>query len=75
MIPHFIKRIYTKYKYGVSCCKAYSLHYNWAKQLKREIIGYRKIANKHIDLKYLEFDKEIDKILLALDIIINLVLI
>ena len=69
--PHFIKKIYTRLKYGVSCCKAYSLYYYWAIQFKKEITGYKKIAGKYIDLDYEQFGDKIDKIIEALDLIID----
>ena len=68
---HFIKRLRTRLKYGISCCKSYSLYYYWAKQMRREITGFKKIADKRIDLKHENFGENIDKILIALDLIIE----
>lgn len=67
---HFIKRIRTRLKYGVSCCKSYSLFRYWAEQLRREIAGYKEIAGRTIALDYENFGNDIDKILEALDLII-----
>jgi len=39
--------------------------------MKRELEGYKKIAGKHINLSYDNLDKEIDKIIVALDLIIE----
>lgn len=68
---HFIKKIYTQYKYGASCCKIYSLYYYWSKQLLKEIIAYKKYAGQYIDLTYDDFDKKIDKIIRAFELIVE----
>lgn len=71
MFPHFIRRILVRIEYGASCCKLYSLYYHWTKQLRREIIAYKAYVGQHVDLTYEGFDKDIDKIIRAFDLIIK----
>ena len=68
-IKHLPRKIKTRLKYGITCCKAYGLHYYWAKQLRREIKGYKDYAGKHVDLTADGFDKDIDKIIRAFELI------
>ena len=68
-ILHLRKRIYTRLKYGVSCCKTYSYYYYLSKQLYRELKGYKEIAGNHIMLDHEDFDKELDKMIEAFRLI------
>lgn len=70
-IKHFFKKIYTKHKYGVSCCDMYNLCDRWAVKLRNDIKAYKEYAGKHIDLRYDDFDKDIDKMIEAFDMIVN----
>jgi hypothetical protein len=68
-IFHVRKKVYTRLKYGISCCKAYSYYYYLSKQIYRELKGYKEIAGNHIMLDHEDFDKELDKMIEAFRLI------
>ena len=43
-IKHFFKRIYTKLRYGRSCCETSSLFYFHAKDIAKDLRRFREVA-------------------------------
>ena len=63
-MPHFIRKIYTKLRYGVSCCERSDADYYLSKHIYKVLIEFKKHNIGHpTELTEKEWDEILDKMI------------